>query len=251
MNPHVDVASYALGILDEPDASRFEEHLAGCDLCADELESMLPVADALTEVRRVRRSALAAAPAPSGRSGPAGRRQRRQARTADRDSRPSRGRSLLGIAATTVLAAGLAGGGVLAGAQWFAPEPGAPAQAGPATPAPTQGPGPGDRLSAADPGTGVRADVQLEGRPWGTSVSFAISNVAGPLTCRLVAVRADGQTEVLSTWTVPAAGYGTQAQPQPLTLQASTALSRADIVQLQVQSVDPAGTGTPLVTVEG
>ncbi len=245
MNPHVDVASYALGVLGEPDASRFEAHLADCDLCADELESLLPVVGALAQAR----GAGPAAAAPAVRL--AERRQRRTARAAARERKPSPGRNLLGIAATTVLAAGLAGGGVLAGAQWFAPEPGAPTQAAPPAPATQPAPVAGERLSAVDRGTGVQADVLLEGRPWGTKVSFAVSKVSGPLTCRLVAVRASGQSEVLSTWTVPPTGYGTQEQPQPLALEASTALTRRDIVELQVQSVDISGNGTPLVTVQG
>jgi hypothetical protein len=39
---HFDVASYALGVLDEADSERFEEHLADCWVCAGELESFLP-----------------------------------------------------------------------------------------------------------------------------------------------------------------------------------------------------------------
>src|SRR4051794_7869828 len=50
MKGHYDVAAYALGVLDEPDCSHFEEHLATCDACAEELESMLPVVDLLGDV---------------------------------------------------------------------------------------------------------------------------------------------------------------------------------------------------------
>ncbi len=47
---HVDVAAYALGVLDERDAARFEDHLIDCPQCAFELESFVQVADALADV---------------------------------------------------------------------------------------------------------------------------------------------------------------------------------------------------------
>ena len=47
---HFDVASYALGVLDEHDAARFEDHLIECPRCAYELESFVQVADLLSDV---------------------------------------------------------------------------------------------------------------------------------------------------------------------------------------------------------
>ena len=47
---HYDVASYALGVLDEHDAARFEDHLIECPQCAYELESFVQVADLLADV---------------------------------------------------------------------------------------------------------------------------------------------------------------------------------------------------------
>ncbi|MCF3965355.1 anti-sigma factor family protein, partial [Streptomyces fuscigenes] len=35
---HDAVGAYVLGVLDEADATAFEEHLAGCELCAARLE---------------------------------------------------------------------------------------------------------------------------------------------------------------------------------------------------------------------
>jgi hypothetical protein len=95
----------------------------------------------------------------------------------------------------------------------------------------------------------VRLDAGLEKKDWGTQVSFAVSSIKGPLTCRLVAVRTDGSSEVLSTWTVGEQGWGTAAHPQPLLLQAVSATPRDDIAHLQVQSVDPKGATETLVRV--
>src|SRR5512138_1711008 len=49
---HLDVASYALGVLDPEDVERFEEHLVVCDPCAAELEALLPVTRILAQVDR-------------------------------------------------------------------------------------------------------------------------------------------------------------------------------------------------------
>jgi hypothetical protein len=106
----------------------------------------------------------------------------------------------------------------------------------------------GDKLAATDGKTGVRADVVMDQKAWGTLVSFAVSEVDGPRNCRLVAVRADGKSEVLSSWTVPPQGYNAGTEPPELTLQASTALKRKDITSLQVQDVRPTG-ATTLVTI--
>ncbi|WP_238450628.1 zf-HC2 domain-containing protein [Micromonospora sp. 4G55] len=47
---HMDVAAYALGVLDEQDTERFEEHLATCWACAAELETMVPVVGLLSDI---------------------------------------------------------------------------------------------------------------------------------------------------------------------------------------------------------
>ena len=94
----------------------------------------------------------------------------------------------------------------------------------------------------------MKAEAVLDRAPWGTRVSFALSHLQGPLRCRLVVTRRDGSTEVVSSWLVPAEGYGTAAQGRPLVLQAATAVDRADITGLRVDSLGPAGP-TTLVTV--
>lgn len=45
---HTDVAAYALGRLDPGDAARFEQHLAGCAGCREELGELAPAARLLT-----------------------------------------------------------------------------------------------------------------------------------------------------------------------------------------------------------
>jgi Putative zinc-finger len=134
------------------------------------------------------------------------------------------------------------------------------AGAGAVTLLPGSDPGPGtstgtavgktaDRVAATDDRTGVHADVALESKAWGTLVSFAVSDVAGPRECRLVAETADGKSEVLSSWTVPEQGYGQASKLKELRLQASTSLPRKDITALRIEDVRRSGS-TPLVTLQ-
>ncbi len=256
MTGHEDVAAYALGVLDPRDSSRFEEHLADCAACAAELESMLPVVDLLSDVDP---DSLVA----TEQSRKDGAVLHRMIDTVGQERRRARSRHMFSLAAAAVLLAALTGGALAAGGRWLAPGPSTPiAQPSAAsTDSPWDrlppdgglgdGNGTGERFSTTDPRTGVRADVALESKPWGTQVSFAVWNVKGPLTCRLLAVRTSGKTELLSTWKVPEGGYGTAAQPQPLTLQAATALPRGDLAHVQVQALDAGGNPSTLVTVPG
>lgn len=254
---HEDVASYALGVLDDAGMSRFEEHLAGCEACAVQLESFLPVVGLLPEVRL---STVDLGPRPIGADDELRSRRRRRA---DRRT-PAAGAARLVTAARAGLhrpAIAAAAAAVVAAAATaslygeFGPEEIGPTAATAAATSQTpwnglRGPDleNGEQLRATDPTTGVKAEAVLDRAPWGTRVSFALSHLQGPLRCRLVVTRRDGSTEVVSSWLVPAEGYGTAAQGRPLVLQAATAVDRADITGLRVESLGPAGP-TTLVTV--
>lgn len=242
---HWDVASYALGVLDDNDRERFEEHLATCWICAGELESFLPVVASLAQVNG---DDLAV----SERIDTDGVLLGRMLTAASDDRRRSRRRRVLSLAAGVVLIALVGGFALFAGARWVADPTvvAAPPSAG-ATPRPdgTRTVGPGVPHSATDPATGVHADLAVDGRPFGTRISFALSNLTGPATCRLVVVSDDGSTEVLSSWRVPPEGYGTPARPDPLLLQSATAAALDTLEAVQVQVVAPDGATSPLVTV--
>jgi hypothetical protein len=106
-----------------------------------------------------------------------------------------------------------------------------------------------ERLAATDSETGVHADVALASKPWGTQVAFSVTDLDGPRKCRLVAVLADGKTEVLSSWTVPEQGYNEGTEPPQLKLDAATSVNRRDIAALRVQDISQDGKATTLVTV--
>jgi hypothetical protein len=249
---HFDVAAYALGVLDERDAERFEDHLIECMSCALELESLLPVVDVLADVDA---DALVA----TEQSRQNGQLLTRMIGEVKKDRKHDRSRRLYSLAAAVVVFAMLSIGALFAGGRWFAPDakPTSPTQAASTTkldPLPPDG-GiggpelPGDRYGAKDPRTGVRLDVGLEKKDFGTQVQFAVSNLTGPRDCQLVVTKTDGSTAVVSSWHVGDSGWGTAAQPQAPALAAITALSRDQIAHLSVQTMNAAGTPETLVQV--
>jgi hypothetical protein len=72
----------------------------------------------------------------------------------------------------------------------------------------------------------------------GTQVSYAVSNIRGPLVCQLVLVHRDGSTETLGSWQVGEKGWGTPSNPNALISNALTATPRADIAHVQVQALE-------------
>ncbi|WP_326560148.1 anti-sigma factor [Micromonospora sp. NBC_01796] len=247
---HFDVASYALGVLDEEDTIRFEEHLADCWACAGELESMLPVVDLLAEVDRDDLAVMERATADDTMV-------TRALTVVGRDRRRARSQRILSLAAGVVVVALLSGLALVTGANWVGGGSNTPTPSGPVTqvgaPPWTNGSFPdvpnAEKLTVTDKDTGVRADLLLDARPFGTQVSFALRNLTGPRVCRLVVLRKNGDPEVLSSWTVPTEGYGTPARPEPLLLQSTTSAPRADIDRMQIQALDDKGAATALVTI--
>ncbi|MFC3505429.1 anti-sigma factor family protein [Micromonospora krabiensis] len=252
---HMDVAAYALGVLDAQDTERFEEHLATCWACAAELETMVPVVGLLSDIDGETMSALEHTqtdPALLDRTLVAVRAHRRRSRV----------RQLLATAAAVVVLGGLTGIGFNtviddANPPSVVAEPTLPA---PAPPTDSTGGGPtgpgvggneaeGDQYDATDPSTGVQTTMFLAQKEFGTRINFSLRKLPGPRTCRLVVIRKNATTEVISTWSVPDEGYGTNTQPQGLELSAATAAKVGDIKQIQVQSVDGNGVASPLVTV--
>ncbi len=259
---HEEVAAYALGALDEAEATRFEAHLASCDACARRLEGFLPIVGLLP---RVPLSTVDLPPRPielDSEEVRARHRRRAGLRTPPASvhglvaaARSGLRRPAVAAAAAAVAAVAVSAGvfGELAYDEILTTSAAKAPSASASVAAPWDGLGGPDlergrRLTATDAATGVKADVVIDGAPWGTRVSFALSQLAGPQRCQLVAVRRDGSTEVLSSWVVPAQGYGRTEQPRPLVLQAATALDRADITALRVEALGR-GAPRPLVTV--
>jgi hypothetical protein len=261
---HFDVAAYALGVLDDRDAARFEDHLIDCPTCAVELESLLPVVDILADVDA---DALVA----TEQSRRDGQVLTMMIGEVKKERKKANSRRLYSLAAAVVVFAMLSIGALFAGGQWLgsskssggseaaAPKPAASASRGSdqldPLPLSDGGPGiggtalPGNVFNGTDSRTRVSLAYGLLKKDWGTQVSFAVSNITGPRTCRLVAIKTDGSPEVLTTWNIGAKGWGTAANPNPLMLQSVTSLSQDEIAHIQVQSVDASNATVKLVQV--
>ncbi|GID26003.1 anti-sigma factor family protein [Paractinoplanes brasiliensis] len=254
---HFDVASYALGVLDEHDAARFEDHLIECQRCAYELESFVEVADLLADVDA--NSVIVAEEARRD-----GFMLQKVIGEVSHERHRANSRRLYSLAAAVVVFAMLSIGAFFVGGQVFGGESNNPATTntaqrgeGQMDPLPNSGGGPGiggtdltgERFDGSDPRSGVQASVAFEKKTFGTQISFSIGNITGPKVCRLVAVHTDGTTEPLVSWTVGENGWGTAKNSEPLLLQAVTATPRDEIAHVQVQEVAANGAGETLVRV--
>lgn len=176
---HRDVGAYALGVLNEADAFRFEDHLMECPRCATDVTELGPTARQLLLYRRATPRSVH----PAAQPGP--RLLDRLVAEVSRRHRAGRRRSLYAIAACVVLAV-----------------------AGPAL---TLWAGPGEpsaRATATDATTGVWAQVTTEDAEWGSDVRLTIKDGTGRRACRLIAVGADGDEQTVTTWTMPDDGSG-------------------------------------------
>ncbi|MEU3344752.1 zf-HC2 domain-containing protein [Streptomyces sp. NPDC006700] len=208
---HRDAGAYALGMLDEADAFRFEDHLAECPRCAAHVTEFGPTTRQLMLYRRATPRFVH----PMTRPGP-GLLDRLVGEVARR-RRAGRRRFLYGLAASVVLA--VCGPAVAA----VAGHHGGPA-----------------RYAATDATTGVWAEIRAADRDWGSDLEVRVRDGAGPHSCRLVVVGRDGSEQTVTTWNVLAHDTGTS------TVAGGTTMHPGQIERFEVRTTD----GRPLVTLD-
>ncbi|MET7438760.1 zf-HC2 domain-containing protein [Streptomyces sp. NPDC004082] len=208
---HRDVGAYTLGVLDEADAFRFEDHLMGCPSCTAHVSEFGPAARQLLLYRRATPRAVHPFAAPGPRF-----LDRLLGEVAARH-RAGRRRLLYAVAAVVVLAAG-----------------------GPAVAVVTAHDSPADRVAATDAGTGVWAQVTWADRVWGSEFDVQVKDGEGPRACRLVVVGKDGSEQTVTSWTAPAHGSGAAA------MHGGAAFRPGEISRFEVRTRD----GERLVTLK-
>ncbi|MEU6063903.1 MULTISPECIES: zf-HC2 domain-containing protein [Streptomyces] len=209
---HRDVGAYALGVLDEAEAFRFEDHLMECPRCAAHVTEFGPTTRQLMLYRRATPRFVH----PMTQPGP---------RLLDRllgevavRHRARRRRFLYGLAASVVIA--MAGPGIVAYA-------GHESQA--------------VRITAAtDAKSGVWAQVRTADADFGSQLELKVKDAAGPHSCRLVAVGRDGSEEIVASWRE--SGDGDRMN----TMRGGSAMHPEEIARYEVRSA----TGERLVTLE-
>ncbi|MFF3463567.1 zf-HC2 domain-containing protein [Streptomyces sp. NPDC001984] len=209
---HRDVGAYALGVLDEAEAFRFEDHLMVCPRCTALVTEFGPTARQLLLYRRATPRFVHPLAQPGSRL-----LDRLLGEVAVRH-RARRRRLLYGLAASVVIAVAGPGVAVYAGHGSS-----------------------GARVTAAtDARTGVWAQVKAEDKYWGSDVELRVKDVAGPRSCRLVAIGRDGTEQVVTSWTVGDHSTGTD------TVEGDSALHPDEIDRYEVRTAD----GARLVTLD-
>ncbi|MFI6334889.1 zf-HC2 domain-containing protein [Streptomyces sp. NPDC050535] len=244
---HETVGAYALGILDDAEATAFEGHLATCEWCAqqlDELAGMEPMLAALADL-----PASQGTPA-IGESLAARPSSRLADRLVDEVSERralKRRRSfyMVAAAAALIIAGPLTVMAVSGGDGTKAPEAHATSPAKQAFDVMT------DKVTATDASTKVTAVVAMESKAWGTHAVLELKNVSGPEKCSLIAVGKNGERETVTSWSVPKWGYGlpsakTAEAKAPLYVHGGAAFTPNEIDHFEVMTFD----GKQLVEVD-
>ncbi len=250
---HETVGAYALGILDDAEATQFEAHLAGCEWCAqqlDELAGMEPMLAALADLPGSQGSpavgeSLAARPSPRLT-------ERLVDEVAERRARKRRRTYYLAAAAAALIVGGPVTAIAVSGG-----DPGSKGVQANETTKSTVSPAEDafanmdDKVRATDPATKVSATVATEPRAWGTSTVLELKNLKGPEKCSLIAVGRNGDRETATTWSVPNVGYGlpgatTEQAKNPLYVHGGVAMEPNQIDHFEVMTFD----GKKLVEVD-
>ncbi|MER5380821.1 zf-HC2 domain-containing protein [Streptomyces sp. NBC_00647] len=208
---HRDVGAYALGVLGEAEAFRFEDHLAECPRCTKYVSEFRPAARQLMLYRRSTPRTVHPFAAPGPRL-----LDRLLGEVASRN-RAGRRRFLYAVAASVVLAAG-----------------------GPAIAVVAAHDSSSDRIAAADPPvnkiartdaeTGVWAQVTAQDRVWGSEVGVEVKDAGGPRSCQLVAIGKDGSEQTVTSWMEP------PHNGDVIAMQGGSSMRTGEIVRYEVRT---------------
>ncbi|WP_217240059.1 zf-HC2 domain-containing protein [Streptomyces sp. AC555_RSS877] len=209
---HRDVGAYALGVLDEADAFRFEDHLMECPRCAVHVTEFGPATRQLMLYRRATPRVVH----PTAQPGP--RMLERLLGEVSVRQRARRRRLWYALAASVVLA--VAGPGIVL----MASDSGGAAA----------------RVTATDERSGVWAEITTEDETWGSEVELKVKDGAGPRACVLVAIGQDGSEQTITNWNVP--DHDARAN----TMRGGASMHPDQIVRYEVRTTD----GKHLVTLE-
>ncbi|MCZ4097008.1 zf-HC2 domain-containing protein [Streptomyces sp. SID13666] len=236
---HADVGAYALGLLDDADATRFETHLAGCELCMAELDSLAGLEPLLAEYAAATPGPGAFLPVPGSTDDALLGRLLDE--VAEVRARTRRRRMFL-VAAAAVL---IIGGPLIAVQATSGDRTSAVAEhahGGPAEDAFNLIPA-SAKVSGTDPATKVSATIGVEKKAWGSHVVLQLGNVKGPLRCSLVAVGKNGDQQTVTTWAVGPWGYGIPDSPHetartPLYMHGGAAMQPNEVDHYEVRTLD-------------
>ncbi|WP_329302989.1 zf-HC2 domain-containing protein [Streptomyces sp. NBC_00659] len=216
---HRDVGAYALGVLGEAEAFRFEDHLVECAQCTAFVSEYRPATRQLMLYRQSTPRSVHPFAAPGPRL-----LDRLLGEVATRN-RARRRRLLFALAASVVLATG---GPALALVVGHDSPSGTAVVADP----------PSSQMARTDAETGVWAQVTTRERLWGSDIEVEVKDAKGPRSCELVAIGKDGSEQSVTSWMEPADNEA------PLTMQGGSSMRSDEIRRFEVRTAD----GEHLVT---
>ncbi|WP_223778371.1 zf-HC2 domain-containing protein [Streptomyces sp. 135] len=174
---HRDAGAYALGVLDEADAFRFEDHLVGCPACVLTLDELELPARQLAWYDRATPAAVTPCAVPGAAL------LEGALREVGRRHAVRRGAWRCALVLAVVLVLGAPAVALMAAA----------------------GSGP-ERISARDARSGVAGTLTARDRAWGTELALTVRDPApGARVRALVAVGRDGAEHTVTTWRTRAA----------------------------------------------
>ena len=222
INDHVDMAGYLMDMLSPEEKQRADEHLAGCDECRGEIESLREWSAQLGEV-----------PEAMLLDGPPDdadlllQRTLRQVRKESTGKRHRRLATVTSIAAAAVAVA--VAGGIVVG-RGTAPSADPVAQ-----PTATVSVAPGARTgSTTDATTGARMDVAVTPAAGWVRVTATVGGIPAGEKCVLEVVGRDGVPAVAGSWLVSPTG-----EANGTTLNGSALIDPAQVASVRV--VNPTG----------
>jgi hypothetical protein len=211
---HRDVGAYALGVLDEADAFRFEDHLMECPRCAAHVTEFGPATRQLMLYRRATPRSVHPMAQPGSRL------LDRLLGEVTARHRAGRRRFLYAVAASVAI--GVAAPGLTMMADGGGTKTAAV------------------QMAATDARSGVWAQVTAQDEYAGSRVKLEVKDGAGPRSCRLIAVGRDGTEHTVTSWTVPS------HDARPITMQGSSAMNTGEIARYELRTAD----GEHLVTLQ-
>lgn len=203
MNDHIALGAYVLGGLDPAEVREFEVHLVDCTQCRQELTSFAPVAARLNAVDMHAARALLAEPCSVPVNDPSA-----ELLTRLRARRRNR-RIALGAIAAAGVAASIASGVFLAPLLRPAPAP--------------------DAHYAVVSDAGLRVDLGLNAKAWGTELQFNGTDLPTNGTLSLWVVDLTGQADMASTWRATKTGKTRLSGAVPTELASISVIQLRDV----------------------
>jgi hypothetical protein len=209
----ISLGVYVLGAIEPTERSELEAHLATCGRCRDELASLAGLPALLS---RVTEEQLAQLGPPQEELFESVLGQ------ANRETRGRRRRNVVLLAAAAIALVVATGLGV-----------GAVTHERPAPPVASGTPQPGPTLIRSDRATGVRAQVSMQAKQWGTAFDVVISGAPPGAECQLIAVDRNGRSDVAGAWEVP---YATRKESAEYF--GSSMITRDELASIEVRTLE-------------